>query len=57
MKKGVLVTLVSALVLLAAAPGIRPRADANSYPEHSEQTDFSICAFLIPPEQVKRCPN
>jgi hypothetical protein len=54
MEKAILSTLLSTLVLMAAAPGIRPRADANSYPEHSEQTDFSIGAFLVPPEQVKK---
>lgn len=54
MRKAILATLVSTLVLLAAAPGIRPRADVKSYPEHSEQTDFSIGAFLVPPEQAKK---
>jgi hypothetical protein len=54
MKRAVLGTLSSTLVLLAASPGIRPRADANSYPEHSEAADFSIGAFLLPPEQVKK---
>jgi len=54
MKKAVLAGVISTVVLLAAAPGIRPRADANSYPEHSELTDFSIGAFLLPPEQVKK---
>lgn len=54
MKRAALVTLSSTLVLLAAAPGIRPRADANSYPEHSDQADFSIGAFLLPSEQVKK---
>jgi hypothetical protein len=54
MKKAVLSLLSSAVVLMAAAPGIRPRADANSYPAHEEQADFSIGAVLIPPEQVKR---
>src|SRR5690348_12297861 len=54
MKRTVLVALSSTLVLLAAAPGIRPRADANSYPEHSDQADFSIGAFLLPSEQAKK---
>jgi hypothetical protein len=54
MKKAVLSILISTLVLMAAGPGIRPRADANSYPEHSEQADFSIGAFLIPAEQVNK---
>ena len=54
MKRAVLGTLSSTLVLLAAAPGIRPRADANSYPERAEHADFSIGAFLLPPGQVKK---
>ena len=54
MKKAVLSLLISAVVLMAAAPGIRPRADANSYPTHLEQADFSVGAALIPPEQVKK---
>jgi len=54
MQKAVLATLISTLVLLAAAPGIRPRADAKSYPEHSEQAEFSIGAFLLPSDQAKK---
>lgn len=54
MKRAVLSVFLSALVLMAAAPGIRPRADANSYPVHVEQADFSIGAVVIPPEQVKK---
>ena len=58
MKKAALATficaLISALVVLAAAPGIRPRVDIKSYPEHSEQADFSIGAFLVPPNEVKK---
>jgi hypothetical protein len=54
MKKAALFTSISALVLMAAAPGIRPRAGANSYPEYSKLADFSIGACLIPPEQVKK---
>ena len=54
MKTAVLATLGSTLALLAAAPGIRPRANANSYPEHSEHADFSIGALLLPSEQVKK---
>jgi len=53
-KKAVWSLLISAVVLMAAAPGIRPRADANSYPVHQEQSDFSIGAVLIAPEQVKK---
>ena len=54
MKKAVWSLLISAVVLMAAAPGIRPRADANSYPVHQEQSDFSIGAVLLAPEQVKK---
>jgi hypothetical protein len=39
---------------MAAAPGIRPRADAESYPSHTQQADFSIGAALIPPDQAKK---
>jgi hypothetical protein len=53
MKKAVLSLLLLAVVLIAGAPGIRPRADANSYPAHQERTDFSIGAVLIPPQQAK----
>jgi len=45
---------VSGIPARQSAPGIQPRADANSYLEHSEQVDFSVGAFLIPPEQVKK---
>jgi hypothetical protein len=54
MRKAVLFLLLSTLALSAASPGIRPRADANSYPVHQEQPDFAIGAVLIPPEQVKK---
>jgi hypothetical protein len=54
MKKAVLSLLIFAVVLLAGAPGIRPRADANSYPAHQEQADFSIGAVVIPPQQAKK---
>jgi hypothetical protein len=54
MKKAVLSLSITAVALMAASPGIRPRADANSYPAHREQVDFSIGAVLIPPQQVKK---
>jgi hypothetical protein len=54
MKKAVLSLLLSTVVLSAASPGIRPRADASSYPVHQEQADFAMGAALIPPEQVKK---
>jgi hypothetical protein len=42
------------IVLWAASPGIRPRADASSYPTHKDQQDFSIGAALIPPDLAKK---
>ena len=54
MKKAVLSLLLSTIVLCAASPGIRPRADATSYPVHDEQGDFAIGVSLIPREQVKK---
>lgn len=54
MKRAVLTGMVSALILMASAPGIRPRADANSYPVHQEKDDYSIGAVLIPPAQAKK---
>ena len=54
MKKAVLAGLVSALLLMASAPGIRPRADADSYPSHQTKENLSIGAALIPPAQVKK---
>jgi hypothetical protein len=53
MKKAVLYLLVSVMILTAGSPGIRPRADAGSYPAHRENADFSIGAVLLAPEQVK----
>lgn len=54
MKRIALAAAVSALLLTAAAPGIRPRADADSYPAHAETGEYSIGAALIPAEQVKK---
>ena len=54
MKKAVLSLLIPAVVMTAGAPGIRPRADANSYPAHQESVDFSIGAVVISPQQVKK---
>ena len=53
MKRPVLYLLLSTLALVAA-PGLRPRTDANSYTTHVEQGDFSIGAALIPPDRVKK---
>ena len=53
MKRAVLYLLLSTLALVAA-PGLRPRTDANSYTTHVEQADFSIGAALIPPDRVKK---
>jgi hypothetical protein len=41
MKTAVLYLLLSTLALVAA-PGLRPRTDANSYATHVEQADLSI---------------
>jgi hypothetical protein len=54
MKKALVSFSISTLVLIAGSPGIRPRADANSYPAHAEQANFSIGAALIPPDQAKK---
>lgn len=54
MKKAVLSLLLPVVVLIAASPGIRPRADANSYPANEAKPDFSIGAARIPPDQVKK---
>jgi hypothetical protein len=54
MKKVILTIAVCAVILTASAPGIRPRADANSYPVHQQGEDYSIGAALIPPAQVKK---
>jgi len=54
MKKAVLCLLISALLLIAASPGIRPRADANSYPAHEQNADFSVGAVLIPAAEAKK---
>lgn len=54
MNKAVLSLLLPAALLMASSPGIRPRADAQSYPTHQEQADYSIGVVLIPPEQVKK---
>ncbi len=54
MKWVVLLFLSFTLPLVAASPGIRPRADAASYPSSRSEADFSIGAWLIPPEQAKK---
>jgi hypothetical protein len=54
MKKVIVTAVICAVILMASAPGIRPRADANSYPVHQEREDYSIGAALIPPTQVKK---
>src|SRR5437763_15717163 len=54
MIKAVQFLLICTTLLMAASPGIRPRADASNYPVHREQADFSIGAALIPPEQAKK---
>lgn len=54
MKKAVLSLSLSTMVLCAASPGIRPRADAKSYPVYQERGEFAIGASLIPAEQAKK---
>lgn len=54
MKCAGLLFLVCILPLLAASPGIRPRADAGSYPSSHTNAGFSIGAWLIPPQQAKK---
>ena len=54
MKKAALSLLLPVIVLMAASPGIRPRADANSYPANEAKPDFSIGAARIPSDQVKK---
>src|SRR3954447_16492113 len=54
MTKAVLSLWVCTILLNAASPGIRPRADAQSYPVHQERGDFAIGVFLVPREQVKK---
>lgn len=54
MKRLVLLFFSFVLTLAAASPGIRPRADAASYPSNPTEADFSIGAWLIPAEQVKK---
>ena len=54
MNKAFVTFLLCVTLLTAASPGIRPRADAQSYPAHQEQADYSIGAVLVPSEQVKK---
>jgi hypothetical protein len=54
MKKAVLALLLSSIVLCAASPGIRPRADAKSYPVYRDRAEFAVGVSLIPAEQVKK---
>jgi hypothetical protein len=54
MNKAVLCLSLSAIVLCAASPGIRPRAGAKAYPVYQDRGEFAIGASLIPPEQVKK---
>jgi hypothetical protein len=54
MKCLVLLFVSFTLPLVAASPGIRPRADAASYPSSRSEADFSIGAWVIPPGQAKK---
>ena len=53
MRKLVLAVAI-AFTLFASAPGIRPRANADSYTAHKQQTSFSIGADLIGRDLVKK---
>ncbi len=50
----VLLTLLSTMPLVAGSPGIRPRADAASYPANRDGAEFAIGAYVIPPDQAKK---
>jgi len=54
MKRVILAGSICALILMASAPGIRPRADASRYPVHEQKEDYSIGAALIPTAQAKK---
>jgi hypothetical protein len=54
MRQAALLFLMPSALLLAGSPGIRPRADANSYPAHQQQPDYAVGAVLIPPDQAKK---
>ena len=54
MKRVVIAGVAGAFILLASAPGIRPRADASRYPVHEEKEDYSVGAALIPQAQAKK---
>ena len=54
MKKAVPAGLLPVALLFAGSPGIRPRADAQSYAVHQDQADYSIGAVVVPPDQVKK---
>lgn len=54
MKCVVLLCLACALPMIADSPGIRPRADAASYPSNHDTADFSIGAYVVPPDQAKK---
>lgn len=54
MRKAVLSLFAFTFLLNGASPGIRPRADAKSYPAYRERGDFAIGVFLVPREQVKK---
>jgi hypothetical protein len=54
MKKTLLAASSCAFLLIAASPGIRPRADADRYPSHQQKDEYSIGAALIPQAQAKK---
>ena len=54
MKNVALCLWLSTMILSAASPGIRPRADVTSYPVHQQRGNFAIGVALIPGDQVKK---
>ncbi|HEX4168429.1 MAG TPA: hypothetical protein VHZ55_23450 [Bryobacteraceae bacterium] len=54
MKCAVLICLVCSLPMVADSPGIRPRADAANYPANRDTANFSIGAYVVPPDQAKK---
>ncbi len=54
MKRFVLLSLVTAAILAAGSPGIRPRADVAEYPSNESLEAAAIGVAVIPPGEVKK---
>jgi hypothetical protein len=52
--KFVLLSAITAVLLLAAAPGIRPRADVADYPAHEAGAEVTLGAAVVPANEVKK---